>query len=116
MIKYNLKHISILIILGYLRFGAPCISLENGMFLLTVFYTKDVLNDTDANMTWLGQKEPVAEVYETQDMCYYKGMNEDQYPYERKQSWWNVFAARLEFVLAFQVHLKHEHFGLGFVV
>ena len=42
---------------------------------------------------------------ETQASCMYRGLNEPQLPYERKDSWWHVFAARLAFVLAFQVSI-----------
>ena len=38
-----------------------------------------------------------------QTECWYRGWNEPKYPYDRKESWWHVFAARLAFVLAFQV-------------
>ena len=61
-------------------------------------------------MTWLGPNSTEVGSID-QAECYYKGLNEGFSPYERKQSWWNVFAARLGFVLAFQVRLN-----LGFVV
>ena len=41
---------------------------------------------------------------QNQTECWYRGLNEPQWPYERKDSWWHVFAARLAFVLAFQVY------------
>ena len=96
-----------------LRFGTPCISLENGIFALTVFQTKD-FGWTADNMTWLGPNSTEVGSID-QAECYYKGLNEGFSPYERKQSWWNVFAARLGFVLAFQVRLKHSNLGV-FVV
>ena len=40
---------------------------------------------------------------ENQTTCYYRGLNEPFEPYNRKSEWWHVFAARLAFVLAFQV-------------
>merc|ERR1712141_851701 len=74
---------------------------------LSVFDTND-FGWTDDNTTWLGPKEPGTEVGGlNQTECWYKGLNEEQSPYERKQIWWNVFAARLGFVLAFQVRLRH---------
>ena len=65
-------------------------------------------------MTWLGPNSTEVGSID-QAECYYKGLNEGFSPYERKQSWWNVFAARLGFVLAFQVRLKHSNLRL-FVV
>ena len=62
-------------------------------------------------MTWLGPNSTEVGSID-QPECYYKGLNEGFSPYERKQSWWNVFAARLGFVLAFQVRLKHLNLKL----
>ena len=91
-----------------LRFGTLCVNLEDPIFVLTEFNTANFSYDTDANKTWLGPKDPGTEVDGGQALCYYKGLNEDwETGYTRKQSWWNVFAARLGFVLAFQVRFKH---------
>ena len=92
-----------------LRFGTLCVNLEDPIFVLTEFNTADFnYTDADPNKTWLGPKDPGTEVDGNQTTCFYKGLNEDwETGYTRKQSWWNVFAARLGFVLAFQVRFKH---------
>ena len=55
-------------------------------------------------------KYPGSSVNNTnQTECWYRGWNEPEYPYERKESWWHVFAAKLAFVLAFQVYTFSYH-------
>ena len=69
-----------------------------------LFYELLVFNTSDWDPETQYPKYPGEAVNnETQTQCFYRGLNEDQLPYERKDSWWHVFAARLAFVLAFQV-------------
>ena len=60
--------------------------------------------DDDGNPEWPGPKEPGQAVDGlNQTECYFKGITENEYPYEYRPEWWHVFAARMAFVLAFQV-------------
>ena len=63
-----------------------------------------VFHTEDWNRTTQWPDSPGNDVNGTdQEICWYRGLNEPEFPYERKDSWWHVFAARLAFVLAFQV-------------
>ena len=59
---------------------------------------------------WPGPRNPGEAVNgQNQTECYFKGLTERDisrdYPYYNKLEWWHVFAARMVFVLAFQVNL-----------
>ena len=52
----------------------------------------------------MGPKEPGDAVNDlNQTECWYKGTREPYHPYDLKVEWWHIFAARLAFVLAFEV-------------
>ena len=72
------------------------------MFAITEF------NTSDFGSGW--PIDPGNEVDgKNQTLCYYKGLNEGwEAEYTRRQGWWNVFAAKLGFVLAFQVGLEYS--------
>ena len=81
-------------------------------FVTIVFNTSDWERDTsiwpiddDGNPEWPGPREPGEAVnYLNQTQCYFKGMTKTEYPYDYSPLWWQVFAARMVFVLAFQVN------------
>ena len=81
------------------------------VFPFTVFNTSDWMRDTstwpkiDGVPTWPGPRDPGEAVNgQNQTECYFRGLNEPFYPYEKRVEWWHVFAARMAFVLAFQVY------------
>ena len=58
----------------------------------------------DGTPTWPGPQEPGEAVNnQNQTECHFKGITTNEYPYERTAAWWHVFAARMAFVLVFQV-------------
>ena len=60
--------------------------------------------DDDGNPQWPGPENPGEAVGGlNQTECYFKGITESEYPYKYRPEWWHVFAARMAFVLAFQV-------------
>ena len=72
------------------------------------------LDDND-NPKWPGPEDPGDAVGgQNQTQCYFKGLREDEYPYDYKPAWWHVFAAKMAFVLAFQVLLPHFYFWKHF--
>ena len=85
------------------------------LLFLLVFNTSDWNITTrdwptvDGQPTWPGPQNPGEAVNnEDQSECYFKGMYDRNlekvpYPYEKDMAWWHVFAARLAFVLAFEV-------------
>ena len=76
-----------------------------------MFQTSDWLRDNttwplddDGNPQWPGPEDPGE--FGNQTQCYFKGLRENEYPYtEHRPAWWHVFAAKMAFVLAFQVSL-----------
>ena len=76
-----------------------------------VFNTSDWLRDTsewslddDGNPIWPGPQDPGDAVNgQNQTECFFKGLTTSEYPYKHSWPWWHVFAARLAFVLCFQV-------------
>ena len=71
------------------------------LFENTIFSCFSVFHTEDWNISTQWPDNPGS--LGNQSICWYRGLNEPQEPYERKDSWWHVFAARLAFVLAFQV-------------
>ena len=85
-------------------------NLPNTMFGIAEF------NTSDFGSGW--PIDPGNEVDgKNQTLCYYKGLNEDwETGYTRRQSWWNVFAAKLGFVLAFQVSSEYPNVEFDYFV
>ena len=65
--------------------------------------------DDYGNPKWPGPEDPGKAVdHQNQTVCYFRGIREDEYgspedPYAHKPAWWHVFAAKVIFVVAFQV-------------
>ena len=85
---------------------------------MIVFNTSDWERDQgtwpiiDGIPTWPGPQSPGEAVNnQNQTECYFKGITENEYPYEYRPEWWHVFAARMAFVLLFQVRYLYLQFS-----
>ena len=59
----------------------------------------------DGKPKWPGPETPGDDVNnQNQTQCYFRGLTENTYPYDRRSYWWRVLAARLGFVVAFVVN------------